>query len=68
MMLHARIPLVSRALKRAIAYCNQMREAEMNSELPGVRDTPTAIAWRREGVEYRALLEKLEPKPKGAPR
>jgi hypothetical protein len=53
--------LVTRALKRAVAYCNQTAEA-----YPFV--SMESIAWRREGEEYRKLLEKKlkQPKAKGA--
>ena len=59
-------PLLTRALKRAIAYCRQMYEAEMNNELPNGKPTPAATAWRAEATEYNRLLAKLQPRRKGA--
>lgn len=59
-------PLLSRALRRAIAYCKTEFEAEMNSELPSAKPTPAALKWRAEATEYNALLKKIEPKRKGA--
>lgn len=58
--------LISRALKRAIAYCNMMYDAEQSDQALVTRETPVMIAWVREREEYRRLLEKLQPRRKGA--
>ena len=57
-------PLLTRALKRAIAYCHQMFDCEMSEKPPGAQPTPGATAWRAEATEYNRLLAKLQPRRK----
>ena len=57
-------PPIQRALRRAIAYCHTMFEAEMSVVAPGTATTPSATAWRVEATEYQRLLRVLEPRKK----
>jgi hypothetical protein len=59
-----KLSVISRALRRAIAFCLRMEEQTrgVHSEhAPGVAD-----AWKREATVYQTLLDKLEPKQKKA--
>lgn len=61
----ARPPLMTRALKSAIAYCKLMFDHEMSTVVPGDKPTPEALAWRREATEYQKLRKGIEPPARG---
>ena len=59
-------PLLTRALKRAIAYCRQMYDCEISEKPPGAQPTPAAAAWRAEATEYNRVLVRIQPRRKEA--
>jgi len=57
-----KLSLISRALRRAIQFCERMAEVSLETQ-PRFKQ---ADEWRSEAAEYKRLLDKIEPKRKGA--